>query len=288
VYSESATAVALLFPYLLLFVVFTGYPMIHGLFVSLHKWAIIGTERPFVGITNYLSLTSDRVFWASLSNSAYFTILTVPTEIALGLLLALLLQAQRRGRAVIRGVFFLPYVLSVSVVGTIWLWIFQPYFGLVSQYAQILGLGDVNLLGEPRTAMPAVAAGSIWAAVGFAMVTFTAGLQEIPEQLYEAARIDGAGKWACFRRITIPCLRRVIVFVVVMETSLAFKVFGLVFIMTQGGPYGRTRVLVQYVYDNAFQYFRMGYASAAGYLFFFVILILGVMQFRLLRAEPES
>lgn len=285
---NALTAYLFLLPYLAVFVVFMLYPIANGLWVSLHDWHVLQPVKPFVGAANYQAMVNDPVFWRSLWNTIYFTLLSTPLLVAVGLGLALLLNQKVRGLSFFRAAIFAPYVLSISVVALLWLWILQPRYGLVNVYLEQIGLSSVNWLGNPAYAMPAIALATLWWTVGFNMVIFLAGLQEVPQDVLEAASIDGANGWQRFWLVVLPLLRRVTLFVTVIQVIKSFQVFGQVHIMTGGGPFGSTRVLVQYIYENGFRYWRMGYASAMAYALLAIILVFTILQFRLSREREGT
>lgn len=275
-------------PYLVVFLSFMVYPVLNGFWVSLHEWNVLAINKPFIGIANYETMVNDPVFWRSLWNTIYFTLLSTPLLLAAGLGFALLLNQKVRGQNFFRAAIFAPYVLSISVVALLWLWILQPRYGLTSYYLEQIGLPSINWLSNPTYAMPAIALTTVWWTVGFNMVIYLAGLQEIPKDMLEAASIDGANVWQRFWYITLPLLKRVTLFVTVIQIIKSFQIFGQVYIMTQGGPFGATRVLVQYIYENGFRYWRMGYASAMAYALLAIIVIFTVIQFRLTRENEAS
>lgn len=277
---EAISGYLFLLPYLAVVGLFTVYPILHGLYISLFDYKITG-DSSFVGLANYQRMLHDEMFWRSLWNTARFVLMNAPSTVVLGLALALLVDAPIRGKQFFRVIFFAPHVLSISVVATLWVWILQPQYGILNKLLVGVGLQPPQWLSDPLWAMPSVVVTTLWWTVGFNLIVFLAGLQEIPTSLYEAGRIDGAGPWALFRHITLPGLRRTMLFVTVNQVITSFQVFGQVFIMTQGGPYGTTKVLIQYVYENAFRYFRMGYGSAMAYALFLLLLVLTVIQFRL-------
>lgn len=275
-------------PYLTMVVVFLIYPMFSGLWISLHDWAILGSARPFVGLANYVNLFKDDVFWKSLGNTFYFVLLSTPLLVVLGLLLAVLLNKKLPGTTFFRAAIFLPYLLSISVVGMLWLWLLQPRHGLLSFYLERLPLlAQVNWLGDPRYAMPSIVMTTVWWTIGFNLVLFLAGLQDIPAELLDAAKIDGANAFQEFWFIVVPLLRRVTLFVVVMQVIRSFQIFGQVYVMTGGGPYGATRVLVQYIYESGFKYWKMGYASAMAYVMLAFVMAFTFIQLRLGEREDS-
>jgi len=269
-----------IFPFGVIYTLFLIYPIFQGFFISLHDWDILGSKI-FVGGKNYNNLLVDPKFWSSLWHTAYFALLTTPVLLALGLGLAMALNKGFRGRDIFRAIFFYPYMLTTSIVAVIWIWLYQPLFGLINFYLNKLGLPAHAWLAEAKWAMPAIAGATIWWTVGFNMILFLAGLQEIPDELHEAAQIDGASSIQRFYCITLPLLRRTVLLATMLQMIASFKVFGQVYIMTGGGPYGTTRVLVQYIYETGFQWYRMGPASAMAYIGFCIMLVFSLIQFKL-------
>lgn len=278
---EAIAGWGFLLPYALFFVLVVVYPAIKGLLLSFQNYSVIANKGTWVGFANYEAALKDPTFWKSLKNTGWFTALSTPLLVIVGLLLALAVNREFRFRSVFRTIFFGPYVLSIAVVGTLWLWMLQPKYGLIARMLLTLGLEPPNFLFEPNYAMPAIVVATVWWTVGFNMTVFLAGLQDIPQQLYEAAAIDGANTWAQFWNITLPGLRRVMLFITINQVIASFQIFGQVYIMTAGGPAGATRVVIQYIYENAFKYFKPGYGAAMSYLVFLCILILSLIQFRL-------
>lgn len=282
--SDAIAGYAFLLPYMVFLVTVVLYPLVQGFYMSFHEWGIFGTPKP-VGISNYKQLLIDGNFWSSLWHTVYFVILTTPPLVIIGLLLATGLNIPFRGKAVARGMIFFPYLLTVSIVGAIWRWMLQRNYGLVNYYLGKLGITPIGWLTEASTAMPAVAIATIWWTIGFNVIVFLAALQDIPEQLYEAAKIDGSSGFNSFIKITVPMLKPTIFFVVIMQILSSFQVFGQVFVMTGGGPYGSTRTLVQYLYEQGFRYFRMGYASAIAYVLFVIMLVLTLIQWKVMGSK---
>ncbi len=273
-------------PYLILVIIFLIYPIFSGLWISLHEWAILGSNKPFIGLNNYRQLFSDEVFWKSLFNTFYFVLLSTPLLVILGLLFAVMLNKEIKGRTFFRAAIFMPYLLSISVVGMLWLWLLQPRHGLVSYYLEKLPFfPQINWLGDPKYAMPSIVITTVWWTIGFNMVLFLAGLQDISKELIDASKIDGTNAFQEFWYITLPLLRRVTLFVVIMQIIRSFQIFGQVYIMTGGGPYGATRVLVQYIYENGFKYWKMGYASAMAYVLLLIIMFFTLIQLKIGEKE---
>jgi multiple sugar transport system permease protein len=230
----------------------------------------------------------DSQFWLSFGNTLLFVALSTPTIVGAGLALALALNRPSRLTGLLRAMFFAPYVLSVAVLTLIWAFMLNPSLGLVGLVGDLFGADPINLLNSSTWAMPAIVLATLWWTVGFNLVLFLAGLQDIDVQQYEAASIDGANPWQKFRFITLPGLRRTIRLVVVLQVIYSFQIFGQVFIMTRGGPDGATRVLIQHVFERGFRDFQLGYASAMSIFLFLVIIVVSVVQFLFLGGEEEK
>lgn len=225
---------------------------------------------------------NDPNFWTSLQNTVYFTAASTPILVALGLALAVALNMTHRGTAVYRAVFFLPYVLPISAVTLIWSYLLNPDRGLIGGVLSALGLPEIQFLSDPQLAMPSIIATTVWWSVGFNMVLFLAGLQDVEPSLLEAAAIDGANRWQRFRHITVPGLSNVTVLVVVTQLVASFQIFGQVYIMTKGGPGTSTIVVIQRIYEAGFRDFQLGYAAAVSVFLFVVMAAVSAVQFRLL------
>jgi multiple sugar transport system permease protein len=226
---------------------------------------------------------NDPAFWTSLRHTVEFTVVSTPILVALGLGMALALHGRRRGTAFYRAVFFLPYVLPVSVTTLIWGYLLNPDRGILAAFLGWFGIEPISWLSDPGLAMPAVIVTTVWWTVGFNLVLFLAGLQDIDPSLHEAASLDGANAWQRFRHVTVPGLRHVTILVVVTQLIASFQIFGQVYIMTRGGPGDSTRVLIQHVYEAGFRDFELGYASAVSLFLFVLMLAVSAVQFRLLR-----
>ncbi|HEV2067119.1 MAG TPA: sugar ABC transporter permease [Thermomicrobiales bacterium] len=283
------TAYLFLAPVLLLFSVFTVFSVGYAFYLSFHQWNILEPAKPFVGLDNYARLLDDGRFRQAIGNTIYYTAASVPLTIGLGLAVALLLNNQIRARGIFRTFFYLPVVTPLVIASIIWKWVYNGDYGLANYY-----LMKFNIINEPllwladkNLAMPAVIITSVWKGVGFAMVVYLAGLQSIPEDYYDAAKIDGATGWRRLRDITIPLLSSTTLFLLVISILGSFQVFTQIFIMTNGGPLGRTRTIVWYIYTTAFKDFNMGYAAAMAFALFAMMLGFTLLQFRFLRREIE-
>ncbi|MCC6729533.1 MAG: sugar ABC transporter permease [Chthonomonadales bacterium] len=285
---EAATGYLFALPYLLLFLVFMVGPMAYGFYISLHEWHILGRQKPFVGLANYRALLADDLFGIAMLNTAYFALLTVIPGNALSLLLAMGLNARIRGETALKTAFYLPVVLSVAVVAIIWRWAYSTEFGWINHYLRLLGLPPAAWLNSPKLAMPSLALMSIWWGAGGQMLIYLAGLRGIPEELYEAAMIDGAGARARFRHVTLPMLRPTLLFCLVMAVIGSSQVFGQSYILTAGGPLYSTLTVALYMYQTGFSLYRLGYACAVAYALFVVVLGITLVQFRLLYARREG
>jgi len=230
----------------------------------------------------------DSQFWLSFGNTLLFVVMSTPVIVGTGLALALALNRGGRMVGVLRAMFFAPYVLSVAVLTLIWAFMLNPGIGLIGIFGDWFGLEPINMLNSTTWAMPAIVLATLWWTVGFNLVLFLAGLQDIDTLQYEAAAIDGAGPWQTFWNITLPGLKRTIRLVVVLQVIYSFQIFGQVFIMTRGGPDGATRVLIQHIFERGFRDFQLGYASAMSIFLFLAIILVSVVQFVLLPKEEDE
>ncbi|HEV8308383.1 MAG TPA: sugar ABC transporter permease [Methylomirabilota bacterium] len=274
-------------PALGFFGLFVGFPIVYAFYLSFHEWNMMSPEPTWVGLDNYAALLRDETFIRSLVQTAVFTVGITGCLVVFSLATALLLDQKLKQIRLYRTIYYLPAVTSVVAVGIVWLWIFDPQYGLLNQVLRGLGVAGPRWLADTRLALGCLVVTAAWRNVGYFATIFLAGLQGIDTMYYEAARIDGAGAWGCFRRITWPLLRPTTLFVVVMSVILSFQVFALVYVMTGGGPDGATSVVVFYLYQQAFTYFRMGYAAAIGYVLFGAIFVLTLLQFRFFGRHLE-
>jgi multiple sugar transport system permease protein len=278
---EALEAYVLILPTLLGLIIFTAGPILAALYFSFTNWNLLSTPK-WLGLTNYMNLfTNDPLFWTTLKNTAYYVVGTVPVGTGLALLLALALNQKIYGLAIFRTIYFLPVVSSVVAISVLWVWLYQADFGLINQFLRLFGITGIRWLSSPTWAMPAIIIMSIWHGLGYSIVIFIAGLQSIPHDYYEAARIDGANSWQQFRYITIPLISPVTFFVIILSLIGSFQVFEQAYVMTQGGPVNATKTIVYYLYQNGFMYFHMGYASALAYILFVIIVVITLLQFSL-------
>lgn len=268
-----------LFPSAIPLLLFTLLPMGGSLWVSLHDWNLI-SEMEWVGLENYADLLADPTTRTVFGHTLLYIAGYLPLVYAGGLGLALLLNQRFPGRSLFRAAYFLPVVTSWVVVALVWQWLLNPSNGLVNQVLGTLGLPQPGWWTDPAWAMPSVILASAWKDLGFVMVILLAGLQAIPQELYEAAWVDGASAWQRFRSITLPLLTPSTFFVVVISLINGFQVFDQVFVMTGGGPAGSSQVVVGHIYDLTFRYGRAGQASALSWLLFLLILAATAVQLR--------
>jgi multiple sugar transport system permease protein len=278
-------------PGLIIFAIFTVYSLYVSFTMSFHDWDIIGTPT-FIGLDNYREVLVDADFHEALGHTVYFVIGTVVPTMALGLGLAVLLNSQIRGLGLFRTAYYLPVLTPLPIAALLWTWVYNADFGLANYYLQQVGIIDepVFWLSNRSTAMPAVIVMNIWAGAGFSMLVYLAGLQAVPNELYEAAEVDGAGAWTKFRRITLPLLAPTTFFILIINLVGAVKNFASIFVMTNGGPPGpggSTTTVVFYIYQTAFRFFEMGYASALAYTLFVLLFGVSFLQYRWYRQRVE-
>jgi len=277
-----------LLPALSFYFVFELFPIFYSLYISFFEWHIIGDVR-FVGLENYFKMFSDPVFIVALRNTFIYTIVTVPTQIFFGLAIALLLNQKIRGKVTFRALYYIPVITSWTVVSLIWKWIYDPVYGFLNYVLLSLGAirEPVRWLQDPSVALCAVMLVTIWKGIGWNMVIFLAGLQTIPQSLYDAALIDGANRWRRFRYITLPLLRPVIATVTVLLTIGALNAFVQIYILTAGGPLHSTEVINTYLYKNAFSYLNFGYASSMAMFLLALTLTISIVQRKVLSKKIE-
>jgi multiple sugar transport system permease protein len=273
-------------PYLVLFTVFLVAPLIFGFGLSFFRWELLSpAPAKFIGVDNYVEALGSEYFWKAIWATFRFVLMAVPLNVGVALLIAVGINSlPARQQGFFRAAYFLPTIISISVVGILWRWFFNGEFGLFNAWLSIFGL-KVPWLTKVAWAMKSVVLMTLWWTVGGPMVILLAGLQQIPDHYYEAAAIDGAGRAERFWHVTLPLLRPVLLFVVVMNVIGSFQVFGQTFMVTRGGPELSTRVLVQYIYETAFNNYRMGYGAAMSWLLFVAIATFSILQFRVIREK---
>jgi multiple sugar transport system permease protein len=283
--SQWPAALLFLSPTLIVFSVFILFPIVFSFYLSFHQWNMLSTEQTFVGLENYRRMFADPEFWQVFRQTIIYTAGTVPLNMILALATAFFLNEHIKGRKLLRAMFFTPVIISSVAAAVIWRWVFDPNLGLLNYVFDALGLPQVNWVNDPTAAMIALITVGVWKTFGINMVLFAAGLDGIPEQYYEAARIDGANGWHRFWKITLPLLSPTTLFILVLSIIGSFQVFDLVYVLTFGGPLGTTKVLVFYLYEHAFKFFDMGYASAVAYVLFAVLFVVTMFQIRFFRDQ---
>jgi len=283
---ETVAAWGFLAPATLHLALFSFGPMLFAVYLAFHRWSPIEPFKPYVGLANFTTLVRDPLVWRSFGNTLLYT-LHVPVAMAIALGVALVLQHRSRGTRLARTVFFLPYVSSVVAVALVWQWMFHADFGLLNYVGALFGATPVDWLGNPKTALIAVMIVSIWVQVGYQMVVFLAGLQGIPREYLDAARVDGANAWQRFWRVTFPLLRPVTLFVLVTGVITSFQVFTLVYVLTDGGPLHATDVIVYHIYQMAWEFLEFGGASTLSLMLAMLLFGATWLQFRLLGKRVE-
>ena len=265
-------------PALTLLSLITIYPIIYVLYLSLHRRLLIFNISKFVWFENYLFLLNDNRFWNALKNTVYFTAVSVSLELLIGISIAILLNRSFRLKGVVRAVVLIPWAIPTVVSARMWEWIYNTDFGILNY---IFGI-KINWLGSPFWAMNAAIFMDVWKTTPFVAILLIAGLQVIPHEIYQAARIDGAGGWTIFRRITLPLLKPVILVVLIFRTFDAFRVFDAVYVLTGGGPANTTETLSIYAYKVLFQTLQFGYGSTLSVVVFFCTGIISIFYIRIL------
>lgn len=283
---ETLTAWALVLPALLGFALFYLAPTLRAAQISFTDWNLLSPPRP-VGWANYAKMLDDGRFWQGMKLSLYYVLLNIPLQTVLGLFLAVAMDRLTRSLFV-KSVVLLPYLLSNVLVALMWVWMLDPLLGGVNHLIAAVGLDRQPFFASPDQSLATVAAVNIWRHMGLVALLFLAGLQNIPRYLYEAAALEGASEWQMFHRITLPLLRPVMVFVLVTSVTGSFQIFDTVAVATNGGPLDSTRVIVHYIVQNAFGFYKMGYASAMSMTLGLVMVLYTVVQMRVLRANEND
>jgi multiple sugar transport system permease protein len=280
-------------PYLTLFLIFVLIPAGFGIWISLHNWDYLLPGKPWVGLQNYANLftpgsSTFEPFWQSMEATGKFTLYSVPLLVVIPLLIALILNQSFPGRGFFRAMYFAPYVLGVAVIGILWRFLLDPNVGLVNYYLGQLGLPD-NI--PWTTALPwgwiSLVGVTVWWTLGFNAVIYLAGLQDIPRELYEAAKVDGANRWQRFRHVTLPGLRPVLLLVVIITILASANMFGQAFLITQGAPGNETRTAIMYIAEEGLASFRMGNAAAMSYVLAVFLMIISVLNFVFFRQKED-
>jgi len=264
-------------------------PLLITAFMSLHNWPLLG-DRHFIGLGNYHALISDTMFWNSLIFTVKYTVVITPIIVVVAFGLALLVRQHIPGVAIFRTAYFLPVVIGLSTASIMWIYMFNDQSGVFDGILQGLGLikAPIEWLGDPNGALLSVIFMVVWKAVGSTMLFFVIGLQAIPDDLYEAARMDGAGRWALTRYITLPLLRRIFALALVLSVIGSFLAFDQFYIITQGGPQNSTITIVYWIYNTSFTYFKLGYGAALSLVLLVILVAISVVQLYLLRDDAQS
>lgn len=286
---ENLTAYAFIAAFLILYLVFNFYTLIQGFFVSLNDWRITN-DMTFVGIKNYLDILQDSTFLLALCNTIKYVLISTPVYIVGAFLLAYIVESKLiRRKSFFRATFFLPNVLAVSIIAVIWRYMFQPYTGLINSTLHMLGIrGEPFWVTQESLVWPSIIIMTFWWNVGYYMILYMAGLQDIPEELYEASDLEGANLWQRLRYIVIPYLKPIHALVLFLQMIASFKIFGQVYLVTNGGPSGASRMLIQYIYETGFSKFDMGTASAAAFVLFIIVFLFSLPMFKALNSGNEE
>jgi multiple sugar transport system permease protein len=282
------TAWLFLLPALIILLAFTLYPMGQAVYLSLTDYNLIRSAE-WVGLANYEELMQDPAFWNAFGNTVLYALVVTPVTVVFALLFALMLNQRFAGRAFSRTAIFLPFIVSLGIIAIAWAFLLDPNIGLLSYWLSLIGIApEQGWLTDPRYAMAAVMIVGVWKNVGFYMVIYLAGLQSIPVDMYEAARLDGAGPWQRFRSITLPLLSNQTLLVSVLALIATLQAFDQIWVMTRGGPFFRTETLVMLIYREGFQELRFGYASAISFVLLVFVFILSMIQFGFLRRKQVT
>lgn len=284
--AESITAYLFILPSLIGFVTFIVLPMIRGVQISFTKWDLLRDPK-YIGLKNYQNAFADERFWNALKVTAEYVALNIPLQTVIALFMAVVMDRVTKSE-VVRGILIIPYLLSNVIVAMIWVWILDPNLGFLNIMLENIGLKSQDFFYSLTQGIPTIAGVNIWRHMGINALLFYAGIQAIPKSLYEAATIDGAGEWGMFRRITLPLLRPVTVFVLVTSIVGSFQVFDTVNVTTQGGPIDATRVYVYYIVQNAFELSKFGYAAALSVILFCILIVVTLIQMRVLRGNSSD
>ena len=277
-------------PFVILFGVFLAFPILASFLLSFTSFGLRDIANPVgtsvIGLKNYVDLLADPKFWKALFNTFYFVVVGVPVTLVIGLLIATALsRGVTRFRTAFRVGYYLPVITSIVAIAVVWRFLLNPDAGLINMLLSGLGIKGPAWLADPVFAMPSIIAMAVWRNLGFAMVVFLAGLQTIPATLYEAAGIDGAGRWQAFRYVTIPMLRPTILFMTVITTIGYLQLFEEPFVMTLGGPLDSTLSITMYMYQQGFTFFHQGFASSIAYVLFVIVAFVAFLQFKFLRSD---
>jgi len=271
-------ALPFILPFTIVYLIFLIFPIFRGFWISLHRWTMV-RKLDFVGLDNYFYMLKDPAFWESLGNTLLFVVLSTPAIVITGLVFALICNQKIKGQLFLKISFFLPYVLSVAVVSSIMVYLFQPHSGLLNSVLHSMGVEQtIYWLGQDALAWFVIVFATLWWTVGFNMILYLAALQDIPKSFYEAAKVDGATKFQELWHITLPLLKPITWVVTLLQIIFSFKIFAQVWLITGGGPGTATRPIVQYIYETSFKENSLGYGASMAFTFFIVLVAVSVFQ----------
>lgn len=285
---EQLVSWAFLTPFLIAFVLFLVWPLVHGLYLSFTNLSLTGAGGASVGFANYAEALADPIMWRSMGNTVWFTVLSTIPLVLIALVMAVLVDRGIPGQWLWRLSFFMPFLLASTVISQIWVWIFNPQIGAANAILESFGLEPIAWLQNQDTNMMAIVIATVWWTVGFNFLLYLAALQNIPAQQYEAASLDGAGPWRQLWSITLPQLGPVTVLIVMLQILASLKLFDQAYQMLGGVASDSTRSIVQYMYEAGFVGYRFGYSAAISYVFFALIVIIGVAQVVVIRGRKEQ
>lgn len=280
---------SLVTPFLVFYILFLVGPLIYDVVLSFFNTSLVkGGLDSFAGFANYNELFGDSQFWSAMWHTILFTLVSTPPLVILPLFFAIVVNRIRRGQWFFRLAFFLPYILPSAAIALVWLFIYEPGYGLLAGFFNLIGVGSPAWLSDPNVAIYSIVIVTVWWTIGFNFVLYLAGLQEIPRDLYEASALDGASQWRQTWRLTIPMLGRTTTLVTVLQVIASLKIFDQIYLILQGGPNYSSRPAIEWIYDTAFTSQRVGYASAASFILFIVILIVSFVWLALIRRQESG
>ena len=276
---------AFIAPALIIFLVFSIYPIVSMIQLSFYEWDLVSPTKLFVGLKNYSSLFNDPAFYQTLSNTFIYMVLTVGLGVMVAVLLAIFLNRQTRVNKIMQSVIFSPYIVSLASVSFLWMWLMNTDFGLINYVLSIFKMGPIDWLGNPKIALFSLVIISVWKTVGYNTIIVLSALQSIPKHLYEAASLDKASRYQVFSKITLPMISPTLFFLTIVNIIASFKVFDTIQIITQGGPQNSTNTLVYSLYEYGFKFYKIGYASSIGVVLLVIISIFTLVYFKLLSKK---
>ncbi|WP_119066674.1 carbohydrate ABC transporter permease [Aggregatilinea lenta] len=287
--NEAVIGYLFILPSLIGFAIFFAYPALRAVYISFLDWNLL-SDAKYVGLDNYQTLVADERFWSSLRVTVLYVVWNIPVQTVLAVFMAVMLERfSTPVSSIMRGIMILPWLMPNVVVALLWMWILDPSIGLMNEFLKLVGIGKQPFIGSPAQAIQSIAAINIWRHAGYTSILIFAGLKTIPKSLYEAASIDGAGDLTQFRKITLPLLRPVLVFVLVTSVIGSFQVFDTVAVTTSGGPAGSTQVIIYYIFQQVFERrIKMGIATAASVVLFAILITVTIVQMRLLRSGESD